>query len=48
MRHRTAGRAGPWEIWLTLSQENPMVFRIFIVAITAIAVLSPAALASLG
>jgi hypothetical protein len=47
VRWHTASWTGTWEIGLTLSQERTMIFRLFIVAVTAVAVLIPAALASL-
>ncbi|MBB4042225.1 hypothetical protein GGR34_003914 [Microvirga flocculans] len=50
MRWHTAGRTWTWNIPSRLKsrfQESRMVFRLCIVFATAVAVLSPAALASL-
>jgi len=44
---RTAALALPCENRLDLEKEGPMIFRLFVVAATAVLVISPAALSSL-
>jgi hypothetical protein len=44
---RTAALAFLCENLLDLEKEGPMIFRLFVVAVTAVLVLSPASLAAL-